>query len=138
MNTPDWDTYFMSIAEIVKTRSKDPKLQVGAVLVSLKNNRIISTGYNSLKSGLNDNIDWTDREFVRDLVIHAETNAILYAESKFEDSILYITHSPCKECLKLLAATNIKIIIYKDTYRDLDKTIELCNFFNIELKQLNY
>lgn len=129
-----WNEYFMNMAHVVKTRSKDPKMQVGAVLVSLKDHRIISTGYNSVKSGLNDSeIDWTDRDRVKDIVIHAETNAILYAQSKFEDAVLYTTHSPCNECLKLLSATKIKKIVYDNQYRDFSKTIELCKYFDIEL-----
>jgi dCMP deaminase len=129
-----WDEYFMNMSHVVKTRSKDPKMQVGAVLVSLKDHRIISTGYNSVKSGLNDaEIDWTDRDRVKDIVIHAETNAILYAQSKFEDAVLYTTHSPCNECLKLLSATKIKKIVYDHQYRDFSKTIELCKYFDIEL-----
>jgi deoxycytidylate deaminase len=129
-----WETYFMNIANMVKIRSKDPKMQVGAVLVSLKDNRIISTGYNSVRSGLNDSkIDWTDRDRIKDIVIHAESNAILYAQSKFEDSVLYTTHSPCNECLKLLSATKIKKIVYNIEYRDFNKTIELCKYFDIEL-----
>lgn len=131
-----WTEYFLNIAQVVKTRSKDPKMQVGAVLVSLKDNRIISTGYNSVKAGLNDiEIDWTNRDKIKDLVIHAETNAILYAQSNFEDSILYTTHSPCNECLKLLSATKIKKIVYETEYRDFSKTMELCHYFGIELNK---
>lgn len=131
-----WDEYFMSIANVVKLRSKDPKTKVGAVLVSMKDNRIISTGYNSLKAGLNDKlIDWNDRIMLKDIIIHAETNAILYAQSRYEDSILYCTLSPCNECIKLLSATHIKKIIYESEYRDFIKTKELCEFFKIELIQ---
>lgn len=133
-----WDEYFMNIANVVKTRSLDPKTQVGAVLVSLKDNRIISTGYNSVCAGLNDTlIDWTDRDYIRTIIIHAETNAILYAQSKFEDAILYSTLSPCKDCIKLLSATKIRKIIYNDEYKDIDNVKELCEFFKIELKKLN-
>jgi dCMP deaminase len=132
-----WDEYFMNIANIVKTRSLDPKTQVGAVLVSLKDNRIISTGYNSVCAGLNDTlIDWTDRDYIRTIIIHAETNAILYAQSKFEDAILYSTLSPCKDCIKLLSATKIRKIIYNNEYKDIDDVKELCKFFKIELKKI--
>ena len=132
-----WKRYFINIAHVVKTRSKDPKLQVGAVLVSLNDNRIISTGYNSMRAGLDDKlIDWTDREFVKELVIHAEMNAILYAQSKFEDSVLFLTHSPCCHCLKLISATKIKKIVYDVVYKDIAKTEELCKFFGIEIEQI--
>lgn len=130
-----WHQYFMNIADVVKTRSLDPKTQVGAVLVSLKDNRIISTGYNSVCAGMDDlSIDWTDRDYVHKIVIHAETNAILYAQSKFEDAILYSTLSPCKDCIKLLSATKIRKIIYKNEYKDIEQVKELCKFFKIELQ----
>lgn len=129
-----WDNYFMNIADVVKTRSLDTKTQVGAVLVSIKDNRIISTGYNSICAGMDDSlIDWTNRDYIHQIVIHAETNAILYAQSKFEDAILYSTLSPCKDCIKLLSATKIRKIIYKDEYRDIEHVKDLCNFFKIEL-----
>lgn len=136
-NRPDWDVYFMDIAQVVKMRSLDSKTQVGCVLVSMKDKRIISTGYNSLQSGLDHNIiDWNDRDQVHDIIIHAETNAILYAQSRYEDSILYTTLSPCQSCIKLLSATGIKKIIYKDEYKDFEKTKKLCEIFNIELIRL--
>ncbi len=134
---PCWDTYFMDICEVVKNRSPD-KTKVGAVMVSLKDNRIISTGYNSVCSGLDDsNIDWTNRERIKDIVIHAEMNAVLYSQSRFEDAVLYCTLSPCKDCVKLLSATQIRKIIYKNEYKDFEAAKKLCEFFNIDLKKLN-
>lgn len=133
-----WDEYFMNIANVVKTRSLDHKTQVGAVLVSLKDNRIISTGYNSVCAGMDDSsIDWNNREYVHQIVIHAEMNAIIYAQSKFEDAILYSTLSPCKDCIKLLSATKIRKVIYKDEYRDIEHVKKLCEFFKIELIKFN-
>jgi dCMP deaminase len=129
-----WDNYFMNIADVIKTRSLDTKTQVGAVLVSMKDNRIISTGYNSICAGMDDSlIDWTNRDYVHQIIIHAEMNAIIYAQSKFEDAILYSTLSPCKDCIKLLSATKIRKVIYKNEYRDIEYVKNLCNFFKIEL-----
>ena len=69
-----WNMYMMNIAEAIKLRSPDFN-KVGAVLVSMVDNRIISTGYNSLRSGINDEIiDWTNRQLINDSVIHAEMN----------------------------------------------------------------
>lgn len=76
---PDWDTYFMSIAEVVASRSTCPRASVGAVIV--KNNRILSTGYNGAPPGelhctdigcsmVNNHCERT---------IHAETNAVAQA-----------------------------------------------------------
>jgi dCMP deaminase len=130
---PGWDEYFMNICEVVKLRSQD-YYKVGSVLVSVKNNRIISTGYNSIASNLNDNeINWSQRDLISDIVIHAEMNVLLYCESKFEESILYTTSSPCVNCLKMLSASKIKKIIYKHEYKDIDKVKKLAEFFKIEL-----
>lgn len=129
---PGWDEYMMNLAEAVKMRSPD-HYKVGGVLVSMKNNRIISTGYNSIASNLNDDIDWSQRDFINDVVIHAEMNILLYCESKFEDSVLYITTSPCVSCLKMLSASKIKKIIYKHEYKDIDKVKKLAKFLQIEL-----
>ena len=134
MPRPTWEQYFMAIADVVKTRSRDPKTQVGCVLVSQKDNRVLSTGYNSIGAGLDDNsVDWGDRGLVHQLIVHAETNCLLYAKSNFEDSVLYSTLSPCSGCMKLLSASGVKKIIYKDEYRDIEQSKILAKFFKIEL-----
>ena len=133
---PSWDEYFLQLCDVIKLRSKDPKRQVGACLVSCSNNRIISTGYNGLKSNTDDNINWNNRELVHSLVIHAETNVLLYSNSQFEDSILYITCSPCSQCIKLVAAANVKRIVFRDKYRDFDTVHQICEQYHIELIQI--
>ena len=83
-----WDEYFMEIAEIVKTRSTCLRRQVGAVIV--KDNRIITTGYNGAPSGLRHctDIGGCERERLHipsgqrhELcrALHAEQNAIIQA-----------------------------------------------------------
>lgn len=129
----NWNEYFINIAKIIALKSKDKKRQVGAILVSEKNNRILSTGYNGLPANTNDNIDWSNRELVHSMIIHAEMNCILYANNKYENSILYSTLSPCKDCIKIIAAAKIKKIIYLEEYKDLSISQDLCKKFNIEL-----
>lgn len=129
---PNFDNWIMDIAEVVKTRSKDPSRQVGAVLVTLSDNRIVSTGYNGLIAGANDNIDWSDRPFIHSIVIHAEQNCLLYNKQSGLYK-MYITTSPCKECLKMLAASGIKKIIYKNDYKDISEVSKLCFYYNIDL-----
>ena len=129
-----FDDYFLGICNQVKLRSPDIT-KVGAVLVSMNDNRIISTGYNGSPPNCNDNIDWTNREFVHSIIIHAELNCLLYANSKFEESILYITLSPCIQCIKIIASAKIKKVIYIDEYRDIEKVRELCKYFGIVIEQ---
>lgn len=135
VEVPSWDKYFIMMCDVIKLRSKDPKRQVGACLVSTIDNRIISCGYNSLKAGVDDNIDWNDRELVHSLVLHAEMNAILYSNSRFENTILYCSLSPCRDCIKLVIAANITKIIYKDKYKDIDTVNKICQSYNITIEQ---
>ncbi|NBU33758.1 cytidine deaminase [bacterium] len=131
---PDWDTYFIQLAEAVKQRSPD-FTKVGAVMVSQKDHRIIACGYNGLPQGISDDIDWNDRDLVHSMVIHAEANCILYANSKFENTTMYISKSPCTKCIKLIAAAQIRKIVYKEPYKDIELVKRLCDIFKIELVQ---
>jgi dCMP deaminase len=135
-----WDTYFLKMAHVAKLRSADIKRQVGCVLVSMKDNKLISTGFNGLPAGIPEStiVDWDDREAVHRLIIHAEANSLLYAKSNFEDSILYGTLSPCTGCVKLLAAARVKRVVYTEDYRDIEESKKLCEIFGIELQKYNY
>ena len=131
-----WDEYFMQIAEIVKTRSTCRRRQVGAVIV--KDNHIITTGYNGAPTG---SLHCTDvgicererlnipsgerHELCR--ALHAEQNAIIYASKigvSVDGATIYVTVQPCIICAKILINAGIKRIVYKGDYPDdLSKTI---------------
>jgi dCMP deaminase len=117
MSRPSWPEYFMSIAEVVASRSPDPKTKVGSVLV--KNNRIASTGYNGAPAGFNGT-DWTTESKYQH-VVHSELNCLLYAGiDKSQGATLYVTHSPCCECAKAIAAAGVSEVYYRTQYRDGD------------------
>ena len=125
-----WDQYFMEIAEIVKTRSTCLRRQVGAVIV--KDNRIITTGYNGAPSGTHHctdvgtcqrielNVPSGERhELCR--ALHAEQNAIIQAANigvSTEGATLYVTLQPCVICAKMSINAGIKKIVYKGAYPD--------------------
>jgi dCMP deaminase len=135
MKRISWDNYFLQIANIIKVKSPDTHRQVGCVLVSA-NNRILSTGYNGLVANSNDDINWNDRDFVHSHVIHAETNCLLYAPPPAPQQgpcKLYITISPCCECIKLIASYNIKQVYFEEKYKDFENVQNKCKFYNIEL-----
>jgi len=126
---PDWDSYFMQIANLVATRSTCLRRQVGAVLV--KNNRILATGYNGAPSKLEhcysigcvrkkERIPSGEKhELCR--AVHAEQNVIIQCAKygiSTQDSILYCTHFPCVICAKMLINAEIKKIFYKNSYQD--------------------
>lgn len=122
-----WDDYFMKIAETISLRSEDPHTKVGCVIVD-EDNRIVSTGYNGTVSKY-PNINWglgnkTQKQY--DSIIHSELNAILYARQSLKNCSLYCTLSPCKECIKTIAASGIKNVYYKESRI----TEEIMNFAN--------
>lgn len=127
--------YFMQIADTVRLRSPDPKTKVGAVLVD-SDSRILSTGFNGPPAGFPDaELDWGNREVVYPRVVHAEMNAILYASGRYEGSVLFCTLSPCKDCIKLIAAAGIKTIFYRDRYKDIEISEKLAKEFGVFMKQ---
>jgi dCMP deaminase len=138
---PTWNQYFMNIAEIIKTRSPDPSKQVGCVLVSGNDNRIISTGYNGLSANVSEFLfDWGDRDKIHQVIIHAEANCLLYSESRFpsyENLVLYSTLSPCIECLKLIRACGIRKIYYHEPYKNFEQVINIANLLEMQLIQIN-
>jgi dCMP deaminase len=122
-----WIDAFMDTAERFAELSSAKRLQVGAVVV--KDNRIISIGYNGMPAG------WTNEceEVIevhedggvvtktKDEVIHAEANAILKLARDGEsgnDASLFCTHAPCVHCAKLIYGAGIKKVYYRNTYRD--------------------
>ncbi len=126
---PEWDEYFMEIAEIVKERSTCLRRKVGAIIV--KDNRILSTGYNGAPKGLshcsttgclraNLNVPSGERhELCRGL--HAEQNAIIQAAvfgTAIDGATIYTTLSPCVVCTKMIINAGIKRIVLREDYND--------------------
>lgn len=130
-----WDEYFMSIAQVVATRSTCPRKYVGAVLV--RNRTILSTGYNGSIRGMPHCSDvghmMEDGHCVA--TIHAEANAIIQAARNgvvIEGGTCYVTASPCWICFKQLANAGITRIVYGEFYRD-ERIFEIAAKINIEL-----
>jgi len=137
-NVPNWDLYFMGIAESVKIRSKDPNTKVGAVVVNPER-IIIGTGYNGMPPGWPqaEEAKLWDRPIKYDYVVHAEMNCILHAHSPVRGCTLYVTLFPCKECIKLVASSGIKRIVYANAgaYEN-DITKKVCNLSQISLEKM--
>lgn len=118
-----WDDYFMGVAILSSYRSKDPNTKVGACIVNPNTKRVISMGYNGMPNGCSDSeFPWTktsdkESETKYPYVVHAELNAILNAKTSIDGCYLYVTLSPCSECMKAIIQSGIKKIIYKDVYK---------------------
>ena len=106
---PSWEEYFKIIVQNTATRSPCHRLQVGCLLV--RDNRIISQGYNGFLPGANhESIIENNHE---QATVHAEQNAIADCAKRgvcCKDSIAYITHYPCIICTRILLASGVKKI----------------------------
>ena len=109
--------------------------QVGALIV--KNNMIISDGYNGTPSGL-ENFCEDENGYTKWYVLHAEANAITKIASSTQSSdgaTLYISLSPCKECSKLIHQAKIKRVVYYNAYKD-NSGLKFLEKAGVELTQI--
>jgi len=110
-------TYLKMALEWAKL-SHCSRMKVGALIV--KDDMIISDGYNGTPTGF-DNQCELDPDTTHWYVIHGEANAILKCArngQSCQDATLYLTHSPCKDCSKLILQAGIKRLVYLNEYRD--------------------
>jgi len=111
------DRRYLRMAAIWAENSYCKRRQVGALVV--KDNRIISDGYNGTPSGF-ENICEDDNNITKPYVLHAEANAITKlarSHNSSDGATIYITASPCIECSKLLIQAGIKRVVYGEKYR---------------------
>lgn len=123
---PTWNEYFKDIVLTTSSRSSCNRLKVGCLIVN--DNRIISQGYNGfLSSHPHTSVVINDHEIA---TIHAEQNAIIDCAKRgvsCNNSIAYITHFPCINCLKLLIQAGIKKIYYINDYKNDTELIKKLN-----------
>ena len=127
---------YMKTAEIFAELIHARRLHVGAIVV--KDDRIISIGYNGMPAGWDNNCEYEVTEFqteygvgsklvntgelkTRPEVLHAETNSIAKLAKSNESGLgatMFVTHAPCLDCAKLIYQSGISSVLYRDTYRD--------------------
>ena len=112
-----WDKRFMEMADLVSSWSKDPSTRVGCVIVDNRR-RVISVGFNGPPSKT------IDAEYTRDVrlrrSIHAEANALHFANSDVYGCTAYITHPPCANCAAHLIQRGIARIVAKAAANDFE------------------
>jgi dCMP deaminase len=119
----------MDLASRIALMSHAVRLKVGSVIV--KNNSIISFGWNGMPSGWDNECETVeiveiDEKFSKQLVtkqevLHSETNAIAKVSASTESSegaAMFCTHAPCINCAKLIYQSGINSLYYRNTYRD--------------------
>jgi len=138
----------MDTAERFAQLSHARRLHVGAIVV--KDDRIISIGYNGMPSGWDNNCEdeivveadvGEDYDIVlktKPEVLHAETNAIAKLAKSNESGMgatLFITHAPCLDCAKLIYQSGIGHVLYRNSYRD-TSGVSFLEKSGVEVKQV--
>lgn len=129
---------YNDIAQRVAKLSSARRLQVGAIIV--KNDRIISIGYNGMPTGWDNNCEHELEDGTlktRPEVLHAESNALAKLARSTESgdgADLFVTHSPCMDCAKLIYQSGINRVYYNQNYRD-DAGIRFLKQSDIEVIQ---
>jgi dCMP deaminase len=113
-----YDTAYMRMASEWAQLSHCQRKKVGALIV--KEGMIISDGYNGTPTGFPNDCE-DAKGLTHWYVLHAEANAIMKVARSTNNALgatLYLTHSPCKECSKLILQAGIKRLVYLDAYKD--------------------
>ena len=131
----DWDTYFMSLAFLISSRSSCSRLNVGCVLV--KDTRVISVGYNGFLPKVPHNSIVVNGH--EQATVHAEQNAVSDCAKRgisCNGSIAYITHYPCINCFKILVSSGITEIKYHEDYKNDDIINQILSTTSVIIKKI--
>lgn len=104
-----WDRRHLGMAKQVATWSKDPSTHVGARIVDA-HNRVISEGFNGPPRGVTDD-PTISREAKLRRTIHAEKNALLFAQRSVAGMTMYVTHHPCAQCAAYIVQAGITRVV---------------------------
>ena len=125
----------MDVAKRFAQLSHAKRLNVGAIVV--KDDRIISIGYNGMPSGWENECEIENK--TKPQVLHAESNAIAKLARSNDSGLgadLFITHSPCIECAKLIYQSGIKRVYFGEHYRSTDG-LDFLKASNIDVVQVD-
>lgn len=128
---PTWPETWMTVAKTMAQRSYDPRLQVGAIIVSEDNTQMLSVGYNgNYKGGPHVH---ESAEAGKSGFIHAEANSLVKCDFNFaKKKHMYVTHMPCRDCSKLIINAEIARVVYCFPYRN-PSGVELLKSVGVEV-----
>ncbi len=114
---PSTDEYFLTLAVTAASRATCVRRRVGAVVVD-RRGRVLSTGYNGSPEGYphceelgcnrNEACQWS---------VHAEINALLFAENREPEKTLYVTTAPCRACALAVANAGFRRVVVGEPFR---------------------
>ncbi len=134
----EWDKYYLRQARELATFSKAERLKVGGILV--RDNRPLANGYNGMPAGWDNSCEYEHQRqlHTKPECSHSEENLIAFCAKNgisTNGTTLYLTHSPCMPCCRLVYNSGIKRIVYLTEYRD-PTAIEFCRKAEITLEQM--
>ena len=136
-----WDLRFLEMSELVSLWSKDPSTKVGSVIVD-NDRRVISLGYNGFPKGVADNDRLNDREEKYKIVVHAERNALLFANTDVKNcSIFTYPFMPCPICAGMIIQSGIsRVVSFKSNNERWEKDFEISRkmFQEADIQLLEY
>lgn len=145
---PSWEEYFLELADLVASRSTCLRRQVGAVLV--KNDRIISTGYNGAPRGLGHCLELgclresmqipSGQRYELCKGVHAEQNAIInaaYYGVSTQGTVLYCTTQPCIICARMIINAGIVKVVHRGGDFDDQLSVQFLQEAGIELVEIS-
>ncbi|KIJ66261.1 hypothetical protein HYDPIDRAFT_174410 [Hydnomerulius pinastri MD-312] len=140
---PQWDTYFMTLADLASQRSNCMKRRVGAILV--RENRIVATGYNGTPRGVTNcnegGCAHCNRASIAGdnecLCLHAEENALLEAgrDRVGSNAILYCNTCPCLKCTIKIIQSGVKLVVYNLSYKVDEASAKLFQEAGVEIRR---
>mgnify|MGYP003126501137 FL=1 len=136
-----WDLRFLEMSELVSSWSKDPSTKVGSVIVD-NDRRVISLGYNGFPKGVADNARLNNREEKYKIVVHAERNALLFANTDVKNcSIFTYPFMPCPICAGMIIQSGIsRVVSFKSNNERWGKDFEISRkmFQEADIQLLEY
>ena len=152
MSRQSWDVTWQQMAEIFGQRSRCARAKVGAVVVT-RDNRVASIGYNGPARGLmltGDCTNWCPRamgktdltsDYSACATIHAEANALVRADySQIQGGAIFVSHSSCMDCAKLIANSGVEWLVHKvteaDAHRNPDQVEEYLRSAGLKVKRV--
>jgi dCMP deaminase len=138
-----WDEYFLDMAKLASTRSKDKSLRVGAIIVG-PNREVRSTGYNGLARGVEDDVKCRHERAVKNFwTVHGEMNALCNCARSgmsMDGCTMYIASdpyllSPCATCAAAMIQCGIKRIVYKYPGKVPERWAESCGIAEEMLRE---
>ena len=128
-----YDDLYMDYAQMAASESKCPRTHVGCVVVA--ESGMIAPGFNGHASGGPNEWPWTPNGDPE--VVHAELNALgkmLEQGVSAKGATIYLTHSPCLECAKLLVRAKVARVVYKEKYR-ITTGLDYLEKYDMEVEQ---